>query len=90
MGGILAGLVTNAVLFFPPPEGQKEQIQPALSFKTFLIRKSTKSTGTMEKRPTKISCSTHFFLHYYWNEFKIFTCGTFISAVLYTYTILGS
>ena len=43
---------------------------------------SNKVTGTMEKKPTKISCGTHFFLRYYWNEFKIFTCGTFISAVL--------
>ena len=43
---------------------------------------SNKSTGTMEKKPTKISCGTHFFLRYYKKEFKIFTCGTFISAVL--------
>ena len=43
---------------------------------------SNKSTGTMEKKPTKISCGTHFFLRYYWKEFMIFTCGTFISAVL--------
>ena len=43
---------------------------------------SNKSTGTMKKSLPKISCGTHFFLRYYWNEFKIFTCGTFISAVL--------
>ena len=49
--------------------------------KIYYSQLSNKSTGTMEKT-TKISCSTHFFLRYYWNEFKIFTCGTFISAVL--------
>ena len=43
---------------------------------------SNKSTGTIGKKPTKISCGTHFFLWYYWKEFMIFTCGTFISAVL--------
>ena len=25
----------------------------------------------MENKPTKISCGTHFFLRYYWDELKI-------------------
>ena len=28
---------------------------------------SNKSTGTIEKKATRISCGTHFFLRYYWN-----------------------
>ena len=27
----------------------------------------------MDKKPTKVSCGTYFFLQYYWTEFNIFT-----------------